>query len=49
MAIARCMRCKEDREVKNPTEVEIRKGVWAVKGTCTKCGTNVFRIIGKKK
>ena len=48
MVKARCMKCKEEVEVKNPTEVEIKPGTWAVKGTCPKSGTNVFRIIGKK-
>jgi len=46
---ARCMKCKAERDVKDPEEVEIKKGVWAVKGKCAKCGTKVYRIIGKKK
>ncbi len=46
---ARCMRCKEEVDVTNPQEVEIKPGTWAVKGTHAKCGTKVFRIIGKKK
>lgn len=45
---ARCMRCKENRDVKNPELVEIRKGVWAVRGTCAKCGCKVYKIVGKK-
>ncbi len=46
--MARCMKCKEQREVVNPEFVEIKKGVWAVKGKCAVCGTKVYRIIGKK-
>ena len=46
---ARCMKCKKNVKIKNPQQVEIRKGVWAVKGTCPVSGTKVFRIIGKKK
>lgn len=49
MVKARCMRCRKEVEVKNPQEVEIKKGTWAVKGVCPDCGTKVFRIIGKKK
>lgn len=49
MAKARCMKCKKEIEVKDPTEVEIKPGTWAVKGVCPDCGTKVFRIIGKKK
>lgn len=45
---ARCMKCKEQRDVKDPEFVEIRKGVWAVKGKCKVCGTKVYRIIGKR-
>ncbi len=46
---ARCMKCKKQVDVKDPELVEIRKGVWAVKGKCSVCGTKVYRIIGKKK
>ncbi|UZE93574.1 MAG: hypothetical protein IB618_02240 [Candidatus Pacearchaeota archaeon] len=46
---ARCMRCKKQVDVKDPEEVEIKKGTWAVKGKCVVCGTKVYRIIGKKK
>jgi len=46
---ARCMKCKTQVDVKDPKEVEIKKGTWAVKGVCAKCGTKVYRIIGKKK
>jgi len=46
---ARCMKCKKEVDVKEPKEVEIKPGTWAVKGKCNVCGTNVYRIIGKKK
>jgi len=46
---ARCMKCKQERDVKDAQEVEIKPGTWAVKGKCAVCGTNVYRIIGKKK
>ncbi len=46
--MARCMKCKEQREVVDPELVEIRKGVWAVRGKCKVCGTKVYRIVGKK-
>lgn len=45
----RCMKCKKTVKIKDPELVEIRKGVWAAKGTCVICGTKVFRIVGKKK
>ena len=49
MVKARCMKEKMEVEVKNPEEVEIKPGTWAVKGVCPNCGTKVFRITGKKK
>lgn len=50
-----CMGCRakgnepKNRKILNPKAVEIKKGTWAVKGTCEKCGTNMFKIVGKEK
>ena len=44
MVTAYCVKCREKRDIKDPTEVKLKNGRPAVKGTCTKCGTNVFRI-----
>ncbi len=49
MVEGRCMKCKKAVEIKDGEEVEIKKGIYAMKGSCPKCGTKVFRIIGKKK
>ncbi|MEM2121830.1 MAG: DUF5679 domain-containing protein [Candidatus Woesearchaeota archaeon] len=49
MPTARCMKCKKEVEIKNPTEVTMKNGLVAVQGVCPFCGTKVFRIIGKKK
>jgi len=38
------MKCREKREIKDPKEVKLKNSRPAVKGTCPKCGTNVFRI-----
>lgn len=49
MVEARCMKCKKQVEIKNPQDTTIKDGkIKAVKGVCPKCGTKVFRIIGKK-
>lgn len=49
MPEGRCMKCKEQVEIKNPqdTFLEGKVKMKAVKGTCPKCGTKVFKIIGK--
>ena len=48
MVKARCMKCKMQVEIKNPQNTTIKDGtIKAVKGVCPKCGTKVFRIIGK--
>lgn len=47
MADAYCVKCKEKREIKDPEEVVMKNKMKALKGTCTKCGTKVFKITGK--
>ncbi|MBI2133529.1 hypothetical protein HYU11_02505 [Candidatus Woesearchaeota archaeon] len=47
MVEARCMKCKEEREMKDAKEVVMKNKMKAMKGTCPKCGTKMFRIIGK--
>lgn len=46
-----CVKCKAKREIQNEREVTM-KGKGKVKrraltGTCPKCGTKMFRILGK--
>ncbi len=47
MPTGRCMKCRENVEIKDPEEVIMKNGMKAVKGVCPKCGTKVFRIVGK--
>lgn len=47
MAEAYCVKCKAKREIKNPEETVMKNKMKAMKGTCEKCGTKVFKIIGK--
>lgn len=47
MATGRCMKCRENVEITEPEEVVMKNGMKAVKGKCGKCGTKVFRIMGK--
>ena len=42
-----CVKCKEKREMKDPEEVIMKNKMKAMKGTCTKCGTKIFKIVGK--
>ena len=49
MAEGRCMKCKKTVEIKNGKEVTMKNGMRAMKGECGKCGTKVFRILGKAK
>ncbi len=46
-----CVKCRKKQEIKNPKEVTM-KGKGGVKrkamtGVCPKCGTKMFRIMGK--
>ena len=43
------MKCKANREMVAPKEVTMKNGMLAMKGTCPKCGTKMFKIVGKKK
>ncbi|MDP2741151.1 MAG: DUF5679 domain-containing protein [bacterium] len=48
-----CVKCKDKREIKDPKEVTMKgkgdKKRAAMTGTCPKCGTKMFRIMGLKK
>ncbi|PIQ74956.1 MAG: hypothetical protein CO001_02660 [Candidatus Portnoybacteria bacterium CG_4_8_14_3_um_filter_40_10] len=50
--IAYCVKCKDKREMQDPREVSMKGkgGVErrAMTGICPKCGTKMFRIMGKK-
>lgn len=52
MAQGYCVKCKTKQEIQDPKEVSIKgKGGSkrrAVKGVCPKCGTKMFRILGKE-
>ncbi len=44
--IAYCMKCKTKREMVAPKVVTMKNKRKAVKGTCSKCGTKMFKIGG---
>jgi len=41
---AYCVKCKTKRRMLNPTEVTMKNGRIAVRGTCEVCGTGLYRI-----
>ena len=41
---AYCVKCKAKREVKDPKAVTMKNGKPATSGTCSTCGTKVFKI-----
>jgi len=41
----RCMRCKENREMKSVKLEKTKRGTFLARGTCTKCGTNMAKIL----
>lgn len=43
-----CVKCKAKREIKGATQVTMKNGKPAMKGTCPKCGTGMYRIGAKK-
>ena len=44
-----CVKCKQKREISGAKEVSMPNGRRAMKGTCPKCGTGMYRILGMKK
>lgn len=50
---AYCVKCKAKRMMKDAKEVSMKgkggKARLAMTGTCEKCGTKMFRIMGVKK
>ncbi|MEM3185180.1 MAG: DUF5679 domain-containing protein [Conexivisphaerales archaeon] len=47
MPEAYCVKCKAKVEIKDPKEVTMKNGRKALQGSCPKCGTKLFRILGK--
>jgi hypothetical protein len=41
---AYCVKCKAKREMKDPKKITMKNGKPATQGTCTKCGTKMFKI-----
>ena len=49
MAMAYCLTCHCDREVKNSRYETAKNGVLFVKGVCPVCGRKIARLLGKPK
>jgi hypothetical protein len=47
MAEGRCMKCKKQVEIQKGKGVVKENGIKGMKGESGKCGTKVFRILGK--
>ena len=47
-ATAYCMKCKTQREIKNPRQVTMKNGRPATEGTCSVCSTKMFKIGASK-
>ena len=41
---AYCLKCREKREMKNPTAITMKNGKPATEGTCPVCSTKMFKI-----
>jgi hypothetical protein len=46
---ARCMKCKENRNMVEEQIVEMKNGRKAASGKCEVCGTKMFKILGKEE
>jgi hypothetical protein len=43
---AYCVKCKKKREMKGEKQVTMKNGRNAISGTCSVCGTKMFKIGG---
>ena len=43
---AYCVKCKTKRDMKNEKQVTMKNGRGAISGTCSICGTKMFKIGG---
>jgi RNase P subunit RPR2 len=41
---AYCVKCKAKRSMNNPTAITMKNGKPATTGTCSTCGTKMFKI-----
>jgi hypothetical protein len=46
MTEAYCVKEKAKREMSGASEVRMKNGRRAMQGTCSACGTKLFRILG---
>ncbi len=42
-----CVKCKAKSVMADAKEVTMKNGRKAMKGKCTKCGTGMYKILGK--
>ena len=49
MVEGRCMRCKENREMKDLRVEPTKRGTFMARGVCVKCGTNMAKILSKEQ
>ena len=41
---AYCLKCREKKEMREPTPVTMKNGKPATSGSCAVCGTKMYRI-----
>jgi RNase P subunit RPR2 len=46
--MAYCVKCKAKSEMKDAKRVTMKNGRPAMKGTCSKCGTGMYKILPSK-
>ncbi|MFA5855765.1 MAG: DUF5679 domain-containing protein [Candidatus Pacearchaeota archaeon] len=49
MVQARCMKCKEPKEMKTPEIVQTARGGYMAKGKCPTCSTTMCAMMSKDK
>jgi len=47
--VAYCVKCKAKKEIKDGEKVTMKNGRPALKGTCSDCGTGMYKILPVKK
>lgn len=48
MVKGRCMRCRQQKDMKNPEIVQTKRGGYMGRGTCVKCDTKMSAMMSKE-
>ncbi len=43
-----CLKCKTEKEMKNEQKIGMKNSQVVIKGTCSDCGTDMYKVLPRK-